>query len=148
MRSLIGNWLPPLLWSAAILIASGPQFSSSHSANWLRELTERVLGHDIPPPLFDRIHRILRKAGHLTAYGSLSALWFRALRGDHRTTWMLRWAAGAVALATLVASVDEWHQSFIPSRTGAIGDVFLDAGGAVLAQGILRIAQVLLIFHS
>ena len=130
------------------MLASGAEFSASATGHWLRELVQRALGHDLEPGLFSALHYWLRKAGHLTAYGILSALWFRALRSDQRTPWLLRWATGAVALAVLVAAADEWHQSSIPSRTGAIQDVFLDAGGAVLAQAILRIAQVLITLRA
>jgi len=33
-----------------------------------------------------------------------------------------------------VASLDEWHQSFIPSRTGTPKDVLLDSCAAIAAQ--------------
>jgi Predicted integral membrane protein len=145
--SFLRYWLPPIIWSSAILAASTAQFSSSNSGPWLHDLVLRVLGHDLAPHFFDLLHFGLRKAGHLTAYGILSALWFRAFRSGQALSWRPRWAAWAVALAVAVASTDEWHQSFIPSRTGTIHDVFLDAGGAILAQLLVRVAQVLLIFH-
>ena len=148
LRTFGRDWLPPVLWSIATLLASGSQFSAINSGHWLRLIIARLLGHELEPTLFDAIHHALRKVGHVTAYGVLSLLWFRALRGESRSPWMLRWAAGAVALAAVIASADEWHQSFVASRTGAIGDVFIDAGGAILAQGILRIAQVLLLFTA
>jgi VanZ family protein len=34
----------------------------------------------------------------------------------------------------LVASLDEWHQSFIPSRTGTVRDVILDTCAGIGAQ--------------
>ena len=37
----------------------------------------------------------------------------------------------------LVASCDEWHQTFIPSRTGAISDVMLDSFAALTAQVLI-----------
>ena len=148
LRAFGAHWLPPLLWSAAILLASGAQFSASNSGHWLRELTTRLLGHQLSPALSQSLNHLLRKLGHLTAYGILSLLWFRALRGGRPVPWMLRWAAGAIVLAVLIASADEWQQSFVPSRTGAIADVVLDAGGAFLAQTLLRIAQVLLTLRA
>jgi len=30
--------------------------------------------------------------------------------------------------------MDEWHQSFLPSRTGVVSDVFLDSAAALGAQ--------------
>jgi VanZ family protein len=37
-------------------------------------------------------------------------------------------------MSAMVASLDEWHQTFIPSRTGAIRDVILDSCAALTAQ--------------
>jgi len=37
----------------------------------------------------------------------------------------------------LVASLDEWHQTFIPSRTGTWHDVVLDGSAAVGGQILL-----------
>ena len=37
-------------------------------------------------------------------------------------------------LTAVVASLDEWHQTFIPSRTGTIHDVILDTSAAIAAQ--------------
>jgi VanZ family protein len=37
-------------------------------------------------------------------------------------------------MTALVASLDEWHQTFIPSRTGSVRDVILDSAAALVAQ--------------
>ncbi|MEA2165376.1 MAG: hypothetical protein QOK37_3503 [Thermoanaerobaculia bacterium] len=137
MRSFLTYWLPPIAWATVILAASSDLFSSSHTGGWIATLTGR-LGYGLDPATLALINKILRKAGHLTAYGILSALSFRALRGK-QTRWTLRWAVGAVLLAMLVASIDEFHQSFIPSRTGTWHDVFLDAAGAALMQITIRV---------
>jgi len=51
--------------------------------------------------------------------------------------WAWRWAQVAFFMTVLVASLDEWHQSFIPSRTGTWHDVVLDGAAAVGAQILL-----------
>jgi VanZ family protein len=33
-----------------------------------------------------------------------------------------------------VATLDEWHQSFLPSRTGTFRDVILDSSAGFVAQ--------------
>jgi len=48
--------------------------------------------------------------------------------------WTLRWATIALLGTALVASLDEWHQSFLPSRTGRWQDVVLDASAGLAAQ--------------
>ncbi|MBB5324170.1 VanZ family protein [Anoxybacillus tepidamans] len=70
---------------------------------------------------------IVRKSAHLSAFGILAALVFKALAPR-------RWAyIGAWSFATLYAATDEWHQSFEPGRTALFSDVLIDACGALLA---------------
>ena len=142
MRRILTYWLPPIVCAAVILAASTDAFSSPHTGGWIERVTS-WLGRSLAPSALDLVNRILRKSGHVAAYGILSGLSFRALRGD-RSRWTLRWAVGAVLLAVLVASIDEFHQSFVPSRTGTWHDVVLDAAGATLMQITIRAAQVLL----
>ena len=39
----------------------------------------------------------------------------------------------------LVASADEWHQTFLPNRTGRYQDVLLDCSGAIAMQLVVYI---------
>ena len=39
----------------------------------------------------------------------------------------------------LVASCDEWHQTFLPNRTGSPWDVLLDCTGAIVLQLIVYV---------
>ena len=101
------------------------------------------LGIHLTPAQFDIVHFVARKAAHLTEYGILGALLFRAFRGQQRLLWNVRWSVTSIALALVVASLDEWFQSFVPSRTASLSDVAIDTVGAALAQLIIRAAQVL-----
>jgi VanZ family protein len=40
-------------------------------------------------------------------------------------------------MAALVSCLDEWHQTFLPSRTGRLHDVVLDSAAALIAQIVL-----------
>ena len=44
----------------------------------------------------------------------------------------------ALVFTALVASLDEWHQSYIPSRTGTWHDVLLDSTAALVALILIR----------
>lgn len=80
---------------------------------------------------------VLRKTGHFVGYATLSVLLFRSWRGTFprlSTRWCLQWATLAFACTALVASLDEFHQTFLPSRTGAFHDVVLDSTAALVAQ--------------
>lgn len=136
-------WLPALLWTAVILLASSDLFSAPHTGSVLETLITAILGHPMSPAAFETLHWGVRKAAHLIAYGILGALYFRALRAERTPRWRMRWAVAAVVLAASVASVDEWNQTFIPSRTGSPVDVAIDAAGAVAAQILIRAAQML-----
>lgn len=102
-------------------------------------MTGTLLGWLISPmnTWFEPAQVILRKTLHVVAYGLLGALDFRAVRGAQRG-WLLRWSAIAVLLATTVASLDEWHQSYVPGRTATPRDVVIDMAGAMLAQFLFK----------
>ena len=126
-------WLPPVLWAAAIFAGSSTVLSSEHTAPLIETIVDAIFGHPLQPSQFNVIHFLVRKAGHLTEYAILSALIFRAIRGE-RSGWNWRWASMAIVIAALYASTDEFHQSFVPGRTPSVWDVLIDTTGATLAQ--------------
>ena len=130
-RTTLRLWLPPLLWTAVILTASSASFSSANTGPVLAKLINAIF--PVSPDTFAALHFLIRKAGHLAGYGILGALVLRAIRAE-RPGWKVSWAIAAIAFAAVVASLDEWNQSFIPSRTAAPQDVLIDTLGATLAQ--------------
>jgi VanZ family protein len=83
-------------------------------------------------------HVFLRKTGHVIGYSILSFLFFRSWRATFpRLSTRMQWATVAWLSTSLVAVLDEWHQSFLPSRTGTVRDVVLDSCAALLAQAVL-----------
>ena len=68
---------------------------------------------------------VLRKGAHMTEFGLLTLLWWRALGRP----------APAAAIAIAYAISDEWHQSFVPTRHGSPVDVLIDTAGVLLAIG-------------
>ena len=78
------------------------------------------------------LHGIVRKAAHVTEYAILAALWRHAfVRGGMARPPMA--SALALAISVACAVVDETRQAFLPTRTGAVGDVVLDSLGALAA---------------
>jgi VanZ family protein len=136
-------WLPPILWTAVILSASTDSFSSANTGGVMERIAVWLIGHPLAPAILDTMNLVVRKCAHLTEYGILGALSFRAVRGEQRS-WNLRWAIVAVLLTAGVASADEIHQTYTLLRTGTWHDVLLDTAGAILAQLLIRAAQVLL----
>ena len=73
---------------------------------------------------------ILRKGAHITAFGLLCLLWYRAL-GSGRLV-------AAVAITLAYAATDEYHQTFVEGRHGTPVDWFIDAVGVVIAVVLIR----------
>ena len=76
----------------------------------------------------------VRKSIHLTEYAVLGWLLWRSATTRN---WQSRVAtvAFAMAMAIAFAGLDEWHQTFIPGRSGRLLDVGIDTVGA--AVGLL-----------
>jgi VanZ family protein len=129
--SRLATWAPPIVWMAVILAMSSADFSAENTGSVLHPLLAWLL----PSLTIEQarlIHGVVRKLGHLTEYAILGALCFRAVT---RSGTVRPSAAAGLALAVSVALalVDESHQAFVPSRTGSMGDVLIDALGALAA---------------
>ena len=133
-------WWPAAVWIGLISIESSDMFSSQNTGSVLYSLLTRIFG-EINFGFFLVFHFYLRKTGHVVGYGVLALLLLRGWRatlGSARE-WLVRTALLAWIGTAFVASMDEWHQSFIPSRTGTVHDVVLDsiAGFAFLLGAYL-----------
>jgi VanZ family protein len=135
-QNLIKAWVAAILWLIVIAIESTAYLSSHNTGRILYPVFHFLFGMDWEQ--FSIWHFYIRKTGHVVGYGILSILLFRAwkatLPSATRANWTLRWSTIAILGTTLVASLDEWHQSFIPSRTGRWQDVVLDTCGGIAAQ--------------
>lgn len=129
-------WLWVLLWLGVIAIESTNYASAANTSRILYPVLHFLFGVD--PIRFLTWHFFLRKAGHVFGYGMLSWLLFRAVRvtalSSRDPNWSMVWALVAIAGTAFVASMDEWHQSFLPSRTGTVHDVLLDTTAALVIQ--------------
>ncbi len=138
-KQLLKSWIAALLWMVLIAIESTDWLSSEHTSRFLYPLLHFLIGLNLAR--FEVWHHYIRKCGHFVGYFTLSFFLFRAWRATLRLPWAprwaLRWAAIAFSMSALVASLDEWHQTFIPSRTGAIRDVVLDSCAALTAQVLI-----------
>jgi VanZ family protein len=130
-------WLAAVLWLVVIAIESTTYLSSDYTGRFLYPIFHFLFGMGWRQ--FAVWHHYIRKCGHFVGYFILSVLLFRAWKATLRlpSTWALRWSAIAFFLSALVASMDEWHQTYLPSRTGAISDVVLDSSAALTAQIVI-----------
>jgi VanZ family protein len=104
------------------------------------EHTSRIIGPflhwlypTISPLTILRVQFFMRKVAHVSEYAVLAVLLYRAF--VHTTLKGRRaFSAGLVLLlCAAYAATDEFHQSFVPSRTATLRDVMIDVCGATLA---------------
>lgn len=132
-------WIAAGLWLVVIGIESTAWLSAENTGRILYPILHFLFG--ITWARFRIWHMVIRKTGHFVGYFILSVLLFRAwrltLRVKSAVRWTMRWAASAFFVTALVASLDEWHQSFIPTRTARVTDVLLDSFAALVAQLVI-----------
>lgn len=128
-------WLPTLLWLAAIATFSTDIFSARHTESILLRIIHLFYGN-MPYHQFNIIHVFVRKAAHFSVYGFLSLVSFYSWRITFpgRLRWEFKWSILALLLTLIAASMDEFHQSFVPSRGPSIRDVGMDMLGAMFVQ--------------
>lgn len=132
-------WIAAILWLIVIAIESTTYLSASNTSRILYPILHFLFG--VNRANFEPWHVFIRKSGHVFGYGLLSILLFRAwretLRDRENRRWTVRWSTIAVIATALVASLDEWHQSYLPTRAGRWQDVVLDTCAGIAAQLVL-----------
>jgi VanZ family protein len=139
VRRFLKYWLPVLLWMIFICVSSTDLMSAEHTSRFIGPFL-RWFSPDITEATVASVQLVVRKCAHVTEYAILASLLFRALcQGrDH----FRRAAAIALAISAISAALDEFHQSFVPSRTGSPYDVAIDIAGALagllIYWGVIR----------
>jgi VanZ family protein len=133
-------WIPTLLWLCVLAAFSTDLFSAEHTGGILLKLVHALFGQ-ISAHQFQEIHFLVRKSAHFCSYGLLSALAFFSWRATLPSLqrWAFRWSLLAVLLAAAAGGMDEFHQSFVPSRGSSIHDILLDSIGAVFFQLVIAL---------
>jgi VanZ family protein len=136
-KEVLKVWIAAGLWLVVIAIESTPYLASVYTGRFLYPIFHFLFGMD--RARFMIWHHYIRKTGHFVGYFILSFLMFRAWRETLPKTsrWAFRWGAIAFVVSVMVASLDEWHQTFIPTRTGLVSDVVLDSCAALVAQIVI-----------
>ena len=136
-KDILKGWLAATLWLVVIAIESTSYLSAEETSRFLYPIFHFLLGMDWQRFLV--WHHYIRKGGHFVGYFILSVLLFRAWKATLKLPawWALRWSAIAFFMSALVASLDEWHQTYLPSRTGRVSDVVLDSSAALTAQIVI-----------
>src|SRR2546427_2160953 len=131
-ESRVRRYVPLILWMAAIFFASTSEFSASNTAVLIQPLLRWLFPH-ITDERIALFHFLVRKAGHFTEYAILGLFAARAFSTSSHSALRLSWFLAALILVCVYALSDEYHQSFVPSRTPSIYDSFIDMAGGLAA---------------
>lgn len=116
MRSLARFLSHPLPWGFAVLVWAVVLF-------FLSERNHVPIGPEIP-----HMDKVLHATYFMLGSACL-VLWGRFREGRFTGAWVVI----PLIFAALVGALDEWHQSFVPGRSGNdVGDWLADVTGGVL----------------
>lgn len=117
MRKTFNLWFPPCAWAGFIFYLSSIPSLTTNLGVW---------------------DFILRKIAHISEYFILTMFIYRAFRNSFRltTVWLLVWP---VCISFGYAITDEFHQTFIATRSGNSTDVVIDAAGIALLYILLPV---------
>jgi glycopeptide antibiotics resistance protein len=132
MKFFLNYWLPLLIWLAVMFVGSTSVMSAEHTSRYIVPFLI-WLKPGMSPGAIWTILVVARKCAHVTEYAVLAVLLWRAVRNVSvfRTKTLMIFGAVLLGCALFAAS-DEFHQTFVKSRTPSVRDVLLDVTGALL----------------
>ena len=134
----IHAWWPVAVAIAVICIESTEMMGADHTSGPLRTIYQFIFGH-VPGRRWEMIHHTIRKGGHFIGYGLMGLAWLRAWWMTLPQSLFVQDTLLSLAGTALVATLDEYHQSFLANRTSSPWDVVLDCGGALTLQLIVYV---------
>jgi VanZ family protein len=123
-------WLPLLAWMILVFVGSTDLLSAEHTSRFIGPFI-RWFAPGVSDATIASIQLVVRKCAHITEYAILAALLYRALARF----------APALFVAAIYAALDEFHQSFVATRTASPWDVAIDCLGAILGLCLWRFFQ-------
>jgi VanZ family protein len=134
---LFSRYAPLVAWLVFISYASSDSFNAGNTSRIIGPLVLWLFPNTSAETLL-AIHMTVRKAAHFTEYAILAFLAARAFRTSPRPALANRWFLASLALVVAYAFLDEYHQRFVPSRTGSIYDSLIDISGGLTALLLIR----------
>jgi VanZ family protein len=135
----IWRYGPLVLWLLFIWFASTNEFSAANTSQILRPILLWFFPN-LSEAKLAALHFLTRKLAHFTEYAVLAYLVRRALIGSPNTFLQRRWFQLSLFLVAIYALLDEFHQSFVPSRTASVYDSAIDVAGGLTILLIFRLA--------
>jgi len=134
---LVWRYGPLVLWMILIAFASTAEFSAVNTSRFIGPFLFWLFP-DLSESRLAAIHFLTRKAAHFIEYAILALLARRAFVTSASEFIQGRWFELALMLVTGFALLDEYHQSFVPTRTASIFDSAIDVAGGLMVLLIYR----------
>ena len=131
LKYWLSAWIPVAVGVVVICLESTEWMGSDHTSGPFRWLFQMIFG-PISNARWEVVNSLIRKSGHFVGYGGIVLTWLRAWRMTLPRYGFMENAALALLGTALMASADEYHQSFLPNRTGSRSDVLLDCCCAIV----------------
>ena len=133
----VSRYLPLIAWLVFISFASSDNLNAGNTSRIIGPLILWLFPNTSPETLA-LVHFITRKIAHFTEYAILGFLAARAFRTSPHPAINRRWFLICIALVAVYALLDEYHQSFVPSRTASIHDSLIDMAGGLTVLIFIR----------
>jgi VanZ family protein len=130
LQTRIWRYAPLLFWMAFIFFASTGAFSGDNTSRIIRPLLLWLFPH-VSEERIAIVHLLVRKLAHFSEYAVLGFLAARAFAGSARQMLREYWVVASFILVVAYALLDEFHQSFVASRTASIFDSLIDITGGL-----------------
>ena len=127
-------WMLVIFWFSAQVADDSQEMS-----DFFVHLLDAVFSLDIMRNeiIRDMTSFLVRKAAHMSEYAVLAILFGLTIREYKKEPWLLP----ALAATAAYAATDEFHQLFVPGRSGQLKDVLIDTAGVAL--GLVLLALIL-----
>ncbi len=122
-----------VLWMGFIFWMSTGEFSAANTSKIIEPLL-RFFMPTLSNETLQLLHGIIRKCAHVTEYFILGLLVYHSFRNESDNRKIMSRAVVSMLVIVGFALTDEFHQSFVISRTASLVDVSIDAFGGFLSQ--------------
>ena len=125
-------WMLVIFWFSAQVADDSQEMS-----DFFVHLLDAVFSLDIMRNeiIRDMTSFLVRKAAHMSEYAVLAILFGLTIREYKKEPWLLL----ALAATAAYSATDEFHQLFVPGRSGQLKDVLIDTAGGALGLGLLAL---------
>jgi VanZ family protein len=131
-RNRVWRYGPLLFWIAFIFFASTAEFSAGNTSRIIGPLL-KWLFPQISEENLALAHFTTRKLAHFAEYAILGWLAARAFSTSTIRGLRVRWFLISLLLVIIYSLSDEYHQTFVPTRTGSLFDSLIDMAGGLTA---------------